>query len=64
MYRNHQVKEVSEVPGREWVSVSLPEDLVGEVDATMERIRRWTSRAEFVREAVRRYIEDLKEAGP
>jgi len=48
------------LPEKDWVSVSLPEHLVKEIDHIMDEVHRWTSRAEFVREAVRRSLDTFR----
>mgnify|MGYP000539454251 CR=1 FL=1 len=45
---------------KNWVSVSMPGDLIDEIDELLKAHRKWASRAEFIRESVRRQIEQIK----
>jgi metal-responsive CopG/Arc/MetJ family transcriptional regulator len=50
------------IPGRgKFVSVSIPEELIKEIDKLLEKSRLgYESRPEFIKEAVRRRLEELK----
>ena len=45
---------------KNWISVSIPEDLIEEIDRILKAHRKWASRAEFIRESIRRQIEQIK----
>lgn len=49
-------------PGRgRYVSVSIPEELIKEIDKVLEKSKfGYESRPEFIKEAVRRRLEELK----
>jgi len=47
------------MPKKGWISISIPETLVQEVDTVIEA-KSYTSRAEFIKEAIRRRLEDLR----
>jgi metal-responsive CopG/Arc/MetJ family transcriptional regulator len=49
-------------PGRgRYVSVSIPEELIKEIDKILEKSKfGYESRPEFIKEAVRRRLEELK----
>jgi len=48
------------MPEKNWVSVSIPGDLTEEIDRLLKAHRKWTSRAEFIRESIRRQIEQIR----
>ena len=52
------------MPEKGWRSVSLPSDLIKEIEVVVEKVAAYTSVSEFVRAAVVRRFEELeKEAG-
>lgn len=48
------------MPKSSWSSVSIPEDLAAEIDDLVRRVGLWRSRAEFIRDAVRRQLRLYK----
>jgi len=46
---------------KSWSSVSIPEDLAAEIDDLVRRVGLWRSRAEFIRDAVRRQLRLYKD---
>jgi len=53
--------KVSESSGGRWKTIQLPEDLLQRVDDLVKRPELgYTSRAEFVKDAVRRRVEELE----
>jgi len=47
---------------KEYVTVRIPKDLANKIDEVIETIARgYTSRAEFIKEAVRQKIEKISE---
>ena len=45
------------MPGKGWINVCIPEKLMELIDRTVQDKGKWRSRAEFVREAIRRHLE-------
>ncbi len=50
-----------EMPRDGWSSVTIPDELVVQIDDVIKSKGFWSSRAEFVKDAVRRYLESVKE---
>jgi len=48
------------MPRTGWKSVALPEGLYNEVTKVIARVTRWNNVAEFVRDAVRRLLEEVE----
>jgi len=47
----------------EWMTVRIPKPLADDVDSVVSQNGRWASRAEFVKDAVRRYLEQISTHG-
>jgi metal-responsive CopG/Arc/MetJ family transcriptional regulator len=45
----------------EWVTVKIPLELAKEIDAIL-KVKGYTSRADFAKDAIRRFLEHLLEA--
>jgi len=49
------------MPGKEFINVGLPKELIKEIDKVMKEANLgYRSRAEFVKESVRKRVEELR----